>query len=128
MEPVALNRDVIALAMIRAGSVIRDPRVRDLDFAEMFVSAGRIEAHVANISEALDVILGGVRTVVEDPRVSSVDWGGHIANASATLTWATDANLGSKIETGLGEIDDLLLRLVHAASAMAAFSGGDGGT
>lgn len=126
-EPLALHRDVVAGAMVRAGQVLNDPRVKELDIAAMVVASSLIEQHVANISTALDVVLRRASDIVQDPRVQAVDWPGHVANLSAVATWASDAHLGTKIETGLTEIDDLLLRLVHAATAMAAFSAPDTG-
>jgi hypothetical protein len=121
LEPIAFHRDVVALAMMRAGEVLTDPRVRALDLAGMVAASARIEGHVANVSAALDTILSSAVSVLVDPRVHGVDWAGHVANVSATMAWASDTNLGQKIETGIEELDDLMLRLVHAATAMSAF-------
>ena len=122
LEPVAMQRDVVALALLRVGEVLKDPRVREMDIAGMLVATKRIEEHASNISASLDFVMQGVVAVLTDPRVEALDWPGYIATASSTVDWASETHLGDKVETGLTELDNLLLRLTHAAAAMAVFN------
>lgn len=123
LEPLALHRDVVAMTMERGREILTDPRVRSMDMAGMVATSANIEGHIANISTSLDTVTRAWATIVADPRIQAVDWAQHIANISQGLVWMQEEDIGQKVETALDEVSDLLLRVIHAASAMSALAG-----